>query len=188
MICIVGFLNFDKRSCEPVNIMFKPKVFFTVCCILIADVSLSQKTEIKIVSAELRKNVVSATAGSWLPAEFYFSLLGNYERMILQLPKTFINSFWIRVGAGPWAGWGPTGMNYVTTLSAIMGRGSAHFEIGSGVLFTYWSDKKKFDPIMNERYLAGILGFRYQKPGGSFTFRTGLGWPEGIYLSLGYCF
>jgi hypothetical protein len=167
--------------------MFKLKVFFIICYVFIADISLSQKAIIPVSHAELKKNAVSVTAGSW-PEEFYFSLLGNYERMIFQLPKSFIHSFWIRVGAGPWAEFGPTGVNYVSTLSALLGRGGAHFEFGSGVLFTYWSDEKEFGPIINERYLAGFLGFRYQKPGGYFVFRTGLGWPEGIYLSLGYCF
>jgi hypothetical protein len=167
--------------------MFKLRVFLTVCCILIADTCLSQKASIPANSPEIKKNAVSVTAG-FGPQEFYFSLLGNYERMIYQLPKSFVHSFWIRVGAGPWAGWGPTGVNYVSTLSALMGRGGAHLEFGSGVLFTYWSDTNEFKPIVNDRHIAGFLGFRYQKPGGSFVFRTGVGWPEGIYLSLGYCF
>jgi hypothetical protein len=167
--------------------MFNLKIIFIACYIFIANACLIQSAIIPISPPELKKNSLSLTAGAW-PGEFYFSLLGNYERMIVMLPKSFVHSFWFRVGAGPWAGWGPTGMNYVSTLSALMGRGAAHFEIGSGVLFSYWSDEKEFHPIVNDRYIAGFLGFRYQKPGGSFVFRTGLGWPEGIYLSLGYCF
>jgi len=108
--------------------------------------------------------------------------------MIFQLPKSSFHSFWIRIGAGPWVGWGSTGINYVSTLSALLGRRSAHFEFGSGVLVTYWSQEKKLKPIINERYIAGFGGFRFQKPTGNFVFRTGLGWPDGIYLSLGYCF
>lgn len=168
--------------------MFRFQVFFIVIFIFIAGICLGQKTIIPPGNCDLKKNAVSVTGGTWLPVEFYFSFLGNYERMIFHLPESFIHSIWIRVGAGPWAGWGPTGMNYVSTVSALMGRGSAHFEFGPGVLFTYWSDEKQFKPIINERYLAGFLGFRYQKPQGNFLFRTGLGWPDGIYLSLGYCF
>ena len=168
--------------------MVKLKVFFLICYIFITDISLSQEAIIPVSHpSELKRNAFSMTPGIW-PGEFYFSLLGNYERMIYRLPKSFIHSFWIRAGLGPWAAWGPKGVNYVSTISALMGRGSTHFEIGSGVLFTYWSDEKEFRPIVNERYLSGFTGFRYQKPGGSFVFRTGLGWPDGIYISLGYCF
>jgi hypothetical protein len=168
--------------------MFKLKIIFILCYIFIADVSLSQRAIIQKSSPpDLKKNVFAITAGG-SPEEFYFCLLGNYERMIVKLPKSFIHSFWFRVGAGPWAEFGPTGMNYVSTLSLLMGRGAVHAEIGSGVLFSYWSDEKEFRPIVNNSHIAGFLGFRYQKPGGSFVLKTGLGWPEGIYLGLGYCF
>ena len=31
-------------------------------------------------------------------------------------------------------------------------------------------------------------GYRFQKPKGGLVFRTGIGYPEGVYLSLGYAF
>jgi len=167
--------------------MFKLRIVHVLLFILFAGTSSGQRANTPKSAPELKKNSFSVSAGGW-PGEFYFSLTGNYERMIVKLPKSFVHSFWFRVGGGPWAGWGPTGINYVSTLSALMGRGAVHAELGSGVLFSYWSDEKEFHPIVNDRYIAGFLGFRYQKPGGSFVFRTGLGWPEGLYLSLGYCF
>lgn len=167
--------------------MFRPMLLFFIGCFLIAGMSAGQNTIIPVHPPELKKNVVSAAAGGW-PMEFYFSLLGNYERLIYQTPRSSFHSIWIRAGAGPWAEFGPTGVNFVSTLSALIGRQSAHLEFGSGVIFTWWSDSKSFHPLVNEKHLAGFLGFRYQKPGGNFVFRTGMGWPEGIFLGLGYCF
>jgi hypothetical protein len=48
--------------------------------------------------------VIYATLGVY-PDEAYGSLLGNYERMIFQLPNSFVQSFWLRIGAGPWVEW-----------------------------------------------------------------------------------
>ena len=35
---------------------------------------------------------------------------------------------------------------------------------------------------------AANIGYRYQKPSGGFVFRTGIGFPDGVYLSLGFAF
>ena len=31
-----------------------------------------------------------------------------------------------------------------------------------------------------------VFGYRFQKKNGNFVFRTGAGWPDCIYLSLGF--
>lgn len=36
--------------------------------------------------------------------------------------------------------------------------------------------------------ITSTVGWRVQKPEGNFIFRTGLSWPEGIYLGFGYSF
>jgi hypothetical protein len=102
--------------------------------------------------------VIYATLGVY-PDEAYGSLLGNYERMIFQLPNSFVQSFWLRIGAGPWVGWVMKGTNYVSTISLLIGRRGTHLETGAGVLFTYNSYWGKFDPIVNDRYLAGNISF-----------------------------
>jgi hypothetical protein len=135
----------------------------------------------------LNKNVISATLGID-PGEFYGTLLGSYEQMIVNFQKSFVNSLWVKVGAGPWVWWSGHGTNYISTISMLTGRKKVHIETGAGVLFTYNSDFKGFRPLVHNRYFAGNIGFRYQKPGGAFAFRTGIGWPEFLYLSIGYCF
>ncbi|MCJ7446209.1 MAG: hypothetical protein MUO72_00800 [Bacteroidales bacterium] len=151
------------------------------------NIGFSQEKKSEINPIGIKKNVIYGTLGVYIE-ESYGTLLGNYERMVFQLPNSFVQSFWLRIGAGPWAWWTADGMNYVSTLSVLMGRRSAHLEIGSGVLFTYDSDEKRFHPLVNDSHLAGNLGFRFQKPGGLLVFRTGIGWPEFMYLSLGICF
>ena len=166
----------------------KLKMLFILCFIFFISIGYCQEIKSDISPIGLKKNVIYGTLGVEIE-ETYYSLMGNYERMILELPNSFFNSFWVRIGAGPWAAFDANGgINYVSTLSAVMGRRSAHLEIGSGVLFTYDSGEKRFHPLVNDRYLAGNLGFRFQRPGGEFVFRTGIGWPEFMYLSLGFCF
>jgi hypothetical protein len=136
---------------------------------------------------ELRKNSVYGTAGIYIEG-MYGNITGNYERVLVTFPKSFIQAVQMRVGAGPWVAWMSDGVNLFSVMSMLMGRGSSHIETGMGVLFTYHPDTKQWKPIVNDRHIAGNIGYRYQKPGGWFVFRTGLGWPEGFYLSLGYCF
>ena len=166
----------------------KLKLLLILCFIFFISIGNSQENKSDISSIGLKKNVIYGTLGVDIE-DTYVTFLGNYEHMIFELPNSFFQSFWIRIGAGPWAAFDANGgTNYVSTLSAVMGKRSAHLEIGSGVLFTYDSGTKMFHPLVNDRHLAGNLGFRFQRPGGHFVFRTGIGWPEFMYLSLGFCF
>jgi hypothetical protein len=135
----------------------------------------------------LNKNTIHGSFGADI-GEFYGTLLVNYERMILQFPESSINSLSIRVGAGPWVWWSASGINLVSTASVLTGKKSSHLEIGIGLLLTYNNYEKRFDPLINNRHLAGNFGYRYQKPGKSFVFRTGIGWPEYTYLGGGFSF
>jgi hypothetical protein len=165
----------------------KLKMLFILSFVFFTSICFCQKGKTEISDIGLKKNVVYGTLGVDI-GEFYGTILGNYERMIIMFPDSFFQSFWLRVGAGPWVWWTDKGINYVSTLSVLMGRRSAHLEVGSGVLFSYNSTEKRFNPLINDRHLAGNLGFRFQKPGGKLVLRAGLGWPEFMYLSLGVCF
>jgi hypothetical protein len=165
----------------------KLKMLLIGCFILFVQIGFSQENPPGNKPIGLKKNVIYATLGVDY-GEFYGTLLGNYERMIVEFPKTFVQSMWVRVGAGPWVWWDANGMNYVSTISLITGRRNAHFETGLGVVFTYHSNEDEFHPLVKDRIIAGNFGFRYQKPGGQFVFRTGIGWPEFLYVSLGVCF
>jgi hypothetical protein len=165
----------------------KRKILLILSVIFIVNNGYGQGYKSDIKPIGLKKNVIYATLGVD-PGEFYGTLLGNYERMVIQFQNPFVNSLWVRVGAGPWVWWTGKGTNYVATISALTGRKGSHLETGAGVLFTYDSDRRSFHPLINDRHLAGNIGFRFQKPEGLFVLRTGIGWPEFIYLSLGFCF
>ena len=53
-----------------------------------------------------------------------------------------------------------------------------------------YHDEDSNDRILGKTLIipAGAIGYRFQKPGGKFVFRTGIGFPESLYLSLGLCF
>lgn len=135
---------------------------------------------------ELKKNVFYGTLGInvW---EFYGTLIGNYERRLYISPGTKGNSLWFRAGAGPYGAWGDEGWNYVSTISLLTGKKSSHVELGAGFLLSWDSSAKSIVPLLDNNYIAANLGYRYQKPGGSFIFRTGMDWPEFMYVSLGFC-
>jgi hypothetical protein len=165
----------------------KLKTIFIFCFIFSANLAFSQHYRSGSNTTLLKKNTFYVTLGVEI-GEFYGTLLANYEHMLFHIPNSFIHSMWLRVGGGPYTQWGGKGVNYVSTLSALIGRKSSHIEIGSGVLLSYNSIEKKFHPLVHNSHLAGNLGYRYQKPGGQFIFRAGIGWPEFTYLSLGVCF
>jgi hypothetical protein len=164
--------------------------FFTVFLFILFSLFFAQKCLSQPQEGNtngFKKNSVYGTAGVWFE-EIYGNVTLNYERMLFKFPASFLQTISIRSGAGPWVAWLSEGINCFSIISIMTGKRNSHLETGMGVLFTYWSGSNDWHPIVNERYIAGNLGYRYQKPGGSFVFRTGLGWPEGYYLSLGFCF
>jgi hypothetical protein len=163
------------------------KALFLFCSLLFMSEIYCQTAVTELSKPELRKNVVYGTIGFY-PEEFYGTILGNYERKLYQFPNSCINSLWVRVAAGPWGSWGSEGWNYVSTLSLLTGKKASHIEFGAGAVLSWDTSAKHFYPIWSDNYIAANLGYRYQKPGGSFVFRTGIGWPEFLYLSLGFCF
>jgi hypothetical protein len=152
--------------------------------IIVPKVNCQEKSS---VFTGLKKNSVYGTAGI-LVEDMYGNITVNYERNLVEFPKSFIHAIQLRAGAGPWVAWMSDGVNFFSVMSVLMGKGNSHIETGMGVLFTYHPDTKIWAPIVNDRHIAGNIGYRYQKPGSWFVFRSGLGWPEGIYLSVGCCF
>ncbi|MBK7710644.1 MAG: hypothetical protein IPN67_02825 [Bacteroidales bacterium] len=163
------------------------RILFLACLLFLEGITAGQSLKASGEGTRLKNNAIYGTAGFY-PDGIYCNFLVNYDRIIFRFPNSFFHAISFRAGAGLWVAWGSKGSNYVSTGSILMGKKSSHLELGSGVLFTYNSYAQEFQPIVNERHLAGFFGYRYQKPGGEFVFRTGIGWPEGMYLSMGYCF
>jgi hypothetical protein len=146
----------------------------------------SQQSVPEVKPPQLKKNAFYGTLGVDVFG-FYGTILANYERMIYLSPGSKGSSLWLRAGAGPFGAWGNEGWNYVSTISLLTGKKSSHIEFGLGAVLSWDTSAKHFAPLASDNYVAANLGYRYQKPGGFFVFRTGAGWPEVMYLSLGFC-
>jgi hypothetical protein len=111
----------------------------------------------------------------------YVSAMGNYEVMFTHRPNSFFNTSGVRVGGGLMAFWESSGWFTMATYTSLTGKGSNHLEVGLGAVYTDEEAESFFLPAAN-------VGYRYQKPKGRLIFRTGLGVPEAIYVSLGFSF
>jgi hypothetical protein len=93
--------------------------------------------------------------------------------------KSNISTF-IKVGYGGAAYWEGESQYILGQFGILTGVRNHHLEASAGLvafLDNYFSSP-----------LSGSIGYRIQKPGGHFIFRTGLGWPEALYVGLGVSF
>jgi hypothetical protein len=167
-------------------------------------VAISDTTETQIKKTThqgLKKNAFYINGGTLGESYSYFN--GNYERMIWGNKNPVIQSLFVRLGIGKYKGWVMGSLfssselkatTYLTTVGGLIGKKNSFFEFGLGAMYSDgietntsgWSrtvrtyEYHEFLPVFN-------CGYRFQKPGGYFIFRTGLGFPEVYYLSLGFC-
>ena len=136
------------------------------------------------------KNVIYGSAG-------FLGLGGsasiNYERLVFSIQKKAHIDAYIHGSYGAYSVWYSSGNFFDVSLQWLWGKKNSHLEVGLGLLVmgdeyfdgSTWTDKQKFE--LNDYPFANV-GYRYQKPGGSLVFRTGIGVPDGIYISLGWAF
>lgn len=164
---------------------------------LLQVTAYSQEIKTAAERSGLKKNAVYGTIGT---VGVYGVVEGNYERMIAEPAKGFITSYWVRVGYGGWYNWEDSGPLFVIGLSGLTGVKKSHAEFNIGFTTSY--DPDSYDiGVSNANYSgepkpskseyrqnlpAASLGYRFQKPNGHFIFRTGIGYPEALYVSLGF--
>lgn len=146
----------------------------------------------------LKKNSVYGSVG--LSALYRLASI-NYERIIIQRNTGLFKNYLVRGSVGYWTA-GPFAVVGVGTLTGLRNN---HLETNVG--FAYIFDKQGYDigignsgwydgiyypePDKSEYTdykLSGAIGYRYQKPDGNFIFRTGIAYPERVYLSCGLSF
>ena len=123
----------------------------------------------------LNRNSVQISGGFLL---IVASASGFYERVIGHNNL----AYFARAGVGTLNVWGAKG-NFVMTEGGILTHATAkhHLEAAAGINFLFGDFEGGVMPSMS-------VGYRNQKPGGHFVFRTGLGYFQGIYVGLGYSF
>jgi len=145
------------------------------------------------------RNLIHATIGIAGLAGTYHV---NYERMLIGFEKGTLAGLWSKVGVGGWGVWSAGGPYQSISVGILTGPHRNHFELNAGVarmfnrigfereqsLSTQLSEPQPFKSGYVNVSLVGTAGYRYQKPDGSFMFRSGLGYPEIIYVGFGVAF
>jgi len=116
------------------------------------------------------------------PSEGWVAGTVNVERRLLLKEDKFINSLWTRVGAGYADNSFDNLLLLFGGITALAGQGTSHLELGLGLTYVneFNSDDQYLGPM-------AAIGYRYQQPNG-LILRAGIGLPETIYASIGFCF
>lgn len=176
-------------------------IFFMFSWVYLCSVcsAYAQESASVATGRALKKNVIHATAGT-------AGLMGaynlNYERMLAGGKEGNLKGLWAKAGVGGWGIWSSGGPYQSLMLGALTGQKSSHFEINFGL--ARMVDQSAYDHAKHMSiYLSeplppksnfiniravGSAGYRLQKPGGRFLLRTGIGYPEAVYLGIGAAF
>ncbi len=171
-------------------------VILLVAIIILSHTIYGQSEQVN--PERIRKNVVQASAGAMVVVGAYGI---NYERLLVQFEDNSLIGLWGKAGLGEWAEYGNNGGGYQRLMVGLLtGKSRGHLELNLGGARMY--NKRGFEnywmindpqvkPIKSnyvQRNPVGSLGYRFQKREGGFLFRTGLGYPEGIFVGLGASF
>jgi len=126
---------------------------------------------------QIKRNIVYGN-GSFAVSHYTYTL--NYER-ILFISENAQKTWSFRAGFGIIDSFGKIAL---ATFNNLRGSGKNKFEMNIGA--TYINEPHSYGP----HYVTVVLnaGYRRQSPDKRFVLRTGIGTPEGLYLSLGYSF
>jgi len=167
-----NMITLTKSSCIKQGL----KPCFTTALIVVLLLVVSQT---KSQDSKLHTTCVYGTLGTFF---VYTNITGNIEQQIKYDPDKFFNIMSLRIGGGNWSSWGNESYNILGTINWLSGKNKHHMEMGVGLAYSpEYDDSFGFLP-------AAQIGYRYQKPGGWLLFRTGVGVPEALYVSLGVCF
>jgi hypothetical protein len=139
----------------------------------------SQQDSIKQTEIIYRKNVLHGSFGT-LGIGYSASIF--YDRILYESQNESKFTTFLRVGyQGNIFILSNGGNAYILEGGMLTGKNSSHFEGALGVTY--------FTLDFDYRVLPAFsIGYRRQKPNGSFMFRTGIGNPEWVYFGLGFAF
>ena len=124
----------------------------------------------------LKRNSIQGSGGFLL---IMATASGYYERIFGKKDL----SIFAKGGMGTLVVWGSYG-EFVMLEGGITthSKKTNHFEASLGANYFF---NKDFSNLIMPSLSAG---YRLQKPGGNFVFRTGIGYFQGLYVGVGYCF
>ena len=176
-----------------------------ISAVFIPRFSVAQETKTTSAEPKMCSNAIYGSVGI---GGLYFPATIYYERMLKQnMWNRGISSF-AKVGIGTAAHWEGHSEYFLGQYGMLTGREKNHFEASIGFVYFYRGDMYSGSRttsttininedgtynIIEEKtsvsalsLLSGSIGYRYQKPKGHLVFRTGIGWPEAVYVSLGF--
>ncbi len=122
----------------------------------------------------------------------------NYERFLIQRNQKVFNAITGTICIG---GFSDGNFYGCSRLTAFIGRSRNYFEFGWGVTIFYDRDQYSTDkqqsqfngsePIKKDYvglWPAMAIGYRYQEENKPTLFRFGIGYPEMLYMSVGFKF
>ena len=151
-------------------------VLTLICSFILYGSALSQEVT---NTPAFYKNSLQGTIGF---AGVYAAATSNYERILSQPSDKWISATYLRFGIGAYGVWGGSGNYTYLQYGFFTGKKASHFEINAGPNIGFNEDSSEV-PI-----IAASAGYRMQKPGKHFMFRTGIGFPESLYFGLGWSF
>ena len=151
------------------------KIFLIGVLFIVSNSIVTAQTEkIDSLKLSLNKNSINLSYGI---AQAYFS----YERVFQGKVFGSSNSSIVDFGLGGVAYWEGASPYVISRFGILTGSGSRHFEAKLGVFGIFGPDMQGVLP-------SGAIGYRKQKPGSNFIFRTGIGFPDLLYVSWGVSF
>lgn len=148
-------------------------VFISIC---INGELFGQKEESDTEKLTLKNNIIHISVGTPLANGTVF-----YDRIIYQNSEKGNVAIFARAGYGMYSNWAVVGQSWLLQTGFFLGGEYANFEFSMGAM----TEDKYSDKFLR---LSGSAGLRLQRPGGKMMFRCGLGYPEAIYVGLGFCF
>jgi len=147
------------------------RIIFFLFSLLIAQTGFTNTSSGDSISLTPRNNFVFATVGIW---PTYITLLGSYERAIINPKKSIFSTMGIRISAGYAKVWSSSkGGNFASDIYTLIGRRNNYLDIGIGLLLAPWTSSNKY-----ELFPSFNLSYRHQKADKPYVFRAGIGWPE----------
>jgi len=150
----------------------------TIILIFISSTISAQKLKPDSIDSKMFNNAIYGNVGL---GGLYFTATGYYERMFQKNAQKSIIATFVKVGFGGASYWEGSSSYFLGQFGILTGVEKHHLEVSAGLVKGF-GDTYDFFP------LSGSIGYRIQKPDGHFIFRTGMGWPEALYLGFGVSF
>jgi hypothetical protein len=150
------------------------KVCLLFCLVLTLNTAFAQENS----SPSFRKNGLSGSLGF---AGIVATATSNYERILTQSLDKGITATFAKVGLGTYGGWVDSGSYLYLQYGFLTGKNANHLEVSAGPNFNLNNAEDMLPVAFN-------IGYRLQKPGKGFMLRTGVAFPETLYLGLGWSF